>query len=136
MYFINICSSAAHLSRSSNPIPGGSRRNKQHHMWRLLFLHGILNRGCSLCCVLLHITLIRVRAHTVILRTMSTRSHSGTSRPHCAPLMDANLRPSWRSGSVLVGESETGKNADMRSLGSLPNALCSQLQFGQVALAP
>lgn len=35
-----------------------------------------------------------------------------------------------------MGESEMGRNADMRSLGSLPSALCSRLQFGQVALAP
>lgn len=67
-------------------------------MWRLLFLHSILKRECSLCCVLLHITLIRVCAHTVILEQytpQSTRFHSGTSRPHCAPLIDANLHPSF-----------------------------------------
>lgn len=107
MNFINICSSALHLSWSSNPIPSGSQWKRQHHMWQLLFLHSILNWECSLYCVLLHNTLIRVCAHTVILEQyapQSTRFHSGTSRPHCARLIDANLRPSWRSRFVVVGK--------------------------------
>lgn len=107
MCFISICSSASHLSPSSNPIPCRSHWNRLHHMWRLLFLPSILNRECSLYCVLLHITLIRACAHTVILEQyapQSTRFHSGASRPHCAPLIDANLCPSWGSRFVVVGE--------------------------------
>lgn len=110
-------------------------------MWWLLFLHSILLTVSAHCAAASSYTSFSMRAcaHTVILEQYAPRSthfHSGTSRPHCAPLIDANLRPSWRSRFAVVGESEMGRKADMRSLGSLPNALCSRLQFGQVALAP
>jgi len=140
IHFINTCrSNMPHLSWSSNSIPSGAHWNKQHHMCWVLFLDGILNFECSLCCVLLHIAVIWLCAHTVILKQyapQSARFQSGTSMPHCSPLIDANRRPSWRSRFAVVGKSEMGRNADMCSLGSLPSALCSQLQFGQVELAP
>lgn len=55
----------------------------------------------SLCCVLLHVALIRVCAHTVILKQYA-HFHSGTSRPHCGPVTDGNLRPSLGSRFVVV----------------------------------
>lgn len=48
---------------------------------------------------------------------------------------------SGHESSAILGqvgyprESERGRYADMRHLGALPSALCSRLQFGQVALA-
>lgn len=50
------------------------------------------------------------------------------------PLIDANLRPSW--GSRLRPGRKQRLVEMLICLGSCPSSLCSQLQFGQVVLAP
>lgn len=111
MYFINICSSPPHLSWSSKPIPSGSHWNRQHHIWQLLFLYCILNRECSLYCVLLHNTLICVCAHTVILARQSnhfTLAHPGPIVPLWLMLISTRLGGAgswwwkWRWERMLV----------------------------------
>lgn len=102
MYFINICSSPPHLSWSSKPIPGGSHWNRQHHIWQLLFLYCILEPWMLI--VLCPPTQYSDLCMCAYSNPGSSEHsfHSGTSRPHCSSLIDANLHPSWRSRFVVV----------------------------------